>query len=127
MMILLNEAEKYEKINSDFYLKFVKIISPFTPFLAEELYADMAFTDKKISIREEAWPLFDVSKLEKDLFVYAVQVNGKLRGEIEVSKDMSKEDILQLARSQENVKKWLDGETVKKEILIEGKLVNFVI
>jgi leucyl-tRNA synthetase len=68
-----------------------------------------------------------VSKLEKDLFVYAVQVNGKLRGEIEVSKDMSKEDILQLARSQENVKKWLDGETVKKEILIEGKLVNFVI
>ena len=127
MMILLNEAEKYEKVSSDFYLKFVKIISPFTPFLAEELYVDMTFANKKISIREELWPVADLSKLEKDLFVYAVQVNGKLRGEIEVSKDIKKEDILKLAREQENVKKWLDGETVKKEILIEGKLVNFVI
>lgn len=80
MMILLNEAEKYEKVSSDFYLKFVKIISPFTPFLAEELYVDMTFANKKISIREELWPVADLSKLEKDLFVYAVQVNGKLRG-----------------------------------------------
>jgi leucyl-tRNA synthetase len=105
-------------------LAFVQILSPYAPHLAEELWARMGFGD---SLSDSTWPVFDASALVDDTVEIAIQVMGKLRGTISVPADASKDTILEAAKAQENVAKWLADKSIIKEIVVPGRLVNFVI
>ena len=102
---------------------FVLILSPYAPHLAEELWARMGHTE---TLAEASWPEFDASALVQDTVEIAIQVMGKLRGTIAVSKDASKDEILAQAKANSNVARHLEGKTIIKEIVVPGRLVNFV-
>ena len=102
----------------------MKLIAPFTPHAAEELF-EMAGFEGLISRSD--WPSFDEKLTQKDEITVAVQVNGKLRGQIDIPRSMGKDDVLATAKANENVSKHLDGMNIVKEIYVPNKLVNFVV
>ncbi|MFA5780637.1 MAG: leucine--tRNA ligase, partial [Elusimicrobiota bacterium] len=115
MMILLNEFEKQEVVQQNHFKIFLLLLAPFAPFLTEELWQELfAGEDGNFhSIHHVSWPIYDPKKLEKDLFVIAIQVNGKVRGQIEVSKNITKEEAEHLALNNEKVKVYTEGKTIK--------------
>ena len=104
---------------------FVKLLSPFAPHLAEEIWSSV-FGEKE-SIAYEPWPTYDPKYLVDDTVTYAVQVNGKLRGDFEISKDAGKEEAIAMAKEIEKVQKYLSEGEIKKEIFVPGKIVGFVV
>ncbi len=100
------------------------LLAPIAPHLAEELWLGLGGTG---FIIEQKWPTYDPALLVEENMTIVIQVNGKVRGDILVSKDASKEEILTLAKANENVKKWLAAGDMKKEIYILGKLVSLVV
>ncbi len=99
------------------------MIAPYAPHLAEELWSRRGNTG---SVHVASWPAYDPAAIVRDTVTIAVQVNGKLRGQIEVSKDADKDTMLQAAKAEPNVAKHLTGEIVR-EIVVPGKLVNVVV
>jgi len=102
----------------------VKLIAPLAPHLAEECFGELG---EKKSVFNESWPIFDEKLTIDETVKIGVQVNGKLRGEIMVDKNASKEEAFKLARENENVKKHLSGVVVVKEIYVAGRIVGFVV
>lgn len=102
----------------------VKLLAPFTPHLCEELW-EMAGMEGLISRAE--WMKFDAAHTVKDEIVVAVQVNGKLRGQINVSRDMKQDYVFEIALANENVAKYTENVTFVKKIYVPNKLVNFVV
>lgn len=103
---------------------FVQLLAPFTPHITEELWQQLRH-DTSIHLSE--WPVHDEQYLVSDTMTIVVQVNGKLRAQMEVSADTAKESILQQARTHQKVAAALDGNDIKKTIYVPGKLVNFVV
>jgi leucyl-tRNA synthetase len=101
----------------------MQLLSPFAPHISEELWQQLG---AKESVHLSSWPVHDEAYLVKDVIKIAVQVNGKLRGEIEVANGSSQEVIEQEAKLNQNVAKLLTGD-IKKVIYINGRLINFVI
>jgi leucyl-tRNA synthetase len=99
------------------------LLFPFAPHLCSEVYE---WLEGK-RVWEQPWPEADPELLERDTYMLIVQVNGKLRDRIEVSADTPEEDLIELAKASENVKRHLDGEAVTKEIVVPGRLVNLVV
>jgi leucyl-tRNA synthetase len=111
--------------------KFVLILAPFAPFIAEELYGfcrEVSNEDQYQGVHVQAWPKHDEELAREDNITFAIQVNGKVRSQVEVSVDLAnnKDKVLKLAKENEEIKRWLDGEIVK-EIFIPGKIVSFVV
>ncbi|MEM8638084.1 MAG: leucine--tRNA ligase [Cyanobacteria bacterium P01_G01_bin.54] len=102
----------------------LKLLAPFAPHLAEELWKQLGHTD---SIHQAAWPLVDEAALVVDEIPLVVQVMGKKRDVIQVPASASKDELEALARASEKVQPYLAGATVKKVIVVPGKLVNFVV
>ena len=100
------------------------LISPFAPHLAEELWETLG---EKYTIFDAKWPIFDETKLEEEEITLPVQINGKLRGQIKVAVEATKEEILSQAKLEENVSKHLVGKTVTKEIYVPKRMVNLVV
>src|SRR3954471_487208 len=99
------------------------LIFPFAPHLGAEIWERL----EGGRVWEEPWPKADPAMLASDTITLVVQVNGKLRDRIEASVDAQKEELLELARASENVKRQLDGKEIVKEIVVPGKLVNLVV
>ena len=102
----------------------VRLVSPFAPHLGEELWQRLGNAE---SIAYAPWPTYDDALTLDATVGYAVQVNGKLRGQLELSKDVAKDDALAAARALENVARYLEGKTMRREIFIPGRMVNFVV
>lgn len=102
---------------------FVLLLSPLAPHVAEELWSRLGHAE---SLAYEAWPAADAALLVEDTIPIAVQVNGKLRANIQVPADASKDAILDQARSDENVVRHIEGKTMRREIYVPGRIVNFV-
>jgi len=102
---------------------FLKLLAPFAPHFCEELWSH----HEKDSIFLSDWPKYEEKFLVKQNLNIVVQVNGKLRGSIEVSLDETKENILLYSRENDNVKKYIDNKEIIKEIYVPNKLVNIVI
>ncbi len=98
------------------------LLAPFAPHITEELWHDLGH---KESIHLADWPVFDPALLVEDTVTYAIQVNGKLRGEVSVAADADKDSVATTA--QEKVASHLDGLAIKKTIVVPGKIVNFVV
>ena len=102
----------------------LQMMAPFAPHAAEQLLHDLGHED---SVHIDHWPIHDPKFLVEDIITIAVQVNGKLRGTIEIARDASSEAALAAAKSNEQVVNFLDGKTPKKEIYVPGKIVNLVV
>jgi leucyl-tRNA synthetase len=124
MMIFTNELEKMEKIPVSTYLTFVRILAPFAPHIAEELWSGLG---KKKSIHVESWPKANESKMKEGSVTIVVQVNGKVRAEFRAEAGMDEKMATDIAYRQESVKKWIEGKEVKRVIYIKGKLINIVV
>jgi leucyl-tRNA synthetase len=124
LMELLNEMDKHEAVSPDSARTIVKLLAPIAPHFAEELWSTIKGEGFVVT---QHWPSYDPKMLVSDTLTIVVQINGKVRGDITVSADTSKEEILAAAKGIENVKKYLDGAAIKKEIYVPGKLVSFVI
>ncbi|MEK7078061.1 MAG: class I tRNA ligase family protein [Patescibacteria group bacterium] len=125
LMILLNELEENQSEISQVELKiFVKLLSPFAPHMAEEIWRGVL--KNKESIHLSAWPEYDSELIKKDVADIIIQVNGKTRVIIKVKINTSQKEIEELAQAEENVNKHISGK-VKKIIFVKDKLVNFVV
>ncbi|MEE4245017.1 MAG: leucine--tRNA ligase [Kangiellaceae bacterium] len=102
----------------------ILLLSPITPHVCHQLWRDLGHQQAVIDMD---WPQVDESALEQDAVEMVVQVNGKLRAKISVAKDMPKQDIEKLAMSDDNVIRFTEGKTVRKVIVVPGKLVNIVV
>ena len=124
LMILLNNYEDEESITKDEYRTLLHLLNPFAPHITEEL-------NEKYSLGkplcESSWPKYDETKIENDNYELVFQVNGKVRGKMEVSKETSEEEMEKLAKENENVKKFIEGKEIVKIITIPGRLVNIVV
>lgn len=105
-------------------LTFIRVLAPFTPHLAEELWQEYGQTD---SVHLEAWPVFDAEKTVDDLVTYAVQVNGKLRGEFVTERGRVPGAVEETAREQNATQDWTKGSKIVKVIVVPDRLVNFVV
>ena len=124
MMEFTNTAYKWNAVPRAILDPFVLLLSPFAPHVAEELWAKLGHAE---TLAYEKWPEADEQFLVADTLNIAVQVNGKLRSTIQVAPEASKEAVLKAARTDENVQRHLDGSTIKKEVYVPGRIVNFVV
>ena len=123
MMELLNGVTKSEVISQETIEVLVKLIAPFGPHLAEELWEMLGHSE---SVFDAGWPELDESKIVIDTFELVAQVNGKVRATMEASSGISKEDAIAMTIKNENVLRFTDGKTIVKTIYVPGKLVNIV-
>lgn len=124
IMELVNTIQEFGADNK--ILKtLVQLLAPFAPHITEELWSEVL--KEEGSVHTSKWPKYDESYLKSEKVTVAVQINGKLRSTIEVDSNSEKEDVLELAKKDEKILKWLVGGTIKKEIFVPNKLVNFVI
>ncbi|MDP2950750.1 MAG: class I tRNA ligase family protein [bacterium] len=124
LMECLNVFEKEESIETEDYLLFITLLSPFAPHIAEELWQQ---TGKKTSIFQEQWPQYDENLLKEEKVNIIIQINGKVRGKVEAENDVSEEEVKELSLKDENIAKWLIDKPIKKVIFVKNKLINFVI
>ncbi len=124
LMTFLNEAEDAGSVTEEAAISFVKLIAPMAPHLAEELWEALG---GKGFVIESSWPEFDEKKIVSETFVLVVQINGKVRASIEVPTDISEKEAMEKAKEQENVKKYLEGKSLKKEMYVKGRLVSIVV
>ncbi len=124
LMIFVNAVYKEDVFTKDYALGFIKLLNPICPYITEELWEFMGNTK---TIAYEPWPTYDVNKIQEETFTMIVQVNGKVRGKIEVSMETKKEEMEELSKNLENVKKYIEDKQIVKIITVPKKLVNIVI
>ena len=123
LMTYVNHLSALEEIAPELYENLLLLMCPFTPHLAEEMWARMGHSTLAI---KEPWPKGDAKLAEENTVTYAVQICGKMRGTIDLPKDASKEEVEKAALSLENVKRQLEGKEVKKVIVVPNKIINLV-
>jgi leucyl-tRNA synthetase len=124
MMILVNELTKSDLRPRQILEPLVLLLAPFAPHIAEELWQKLGHG---YSLAYEPWPTYDESKMQQKSIEVVFQVNGKIRAKRNVPMDMDEEALKLLAREEQNVKVYLDGKHLVKEIVVKNKLVNFVV
>lgn len=124
MMVLVNELYKVETLPRMVAETLVKLLGPYVPHLAEELWERLGHSGGLSTV---AWPQF-VEELTVDNQIEMVfQVNGKVRSKVTVSKGLGKDEVLAMAKKDEKLASWLEGRTIVKEIVVADKLVNIVV
>ena len=124
LMILTNELDKQESITKNDYRTLLILLNPIAPHITEELNEMYALGK---TICSSSWPKYDEEKTIDSTVTIAVQVNGKLRGSMNVPINLDKEETLRLAKELDNVKKYLENTTIIKEIVVPNKIVNIVV
>ncbi|MGH7331465.1 MAG: class I tRNA ligase family protein, partial [Candidatus Rokuibacteriota bacterium] len=124
MMMFVNEATRASAIPREWLEMFVKVLSPFAPHLTEELWERLGH---RSTIAYQPWPAYDETKLARDTMTIAVQVNGKLRGHLEVPSGSSEAAVLAATAADPSVQRLLAGKPVARQIYVEGRLVNLVV
>ena len=132
LMEYVNALQKYENDVEDknvvFYkeciLDLIRMIAPFIPHFAEELWE---LCGNKDSVFEEAYPLFDEKALIKDEAEYAIQINSKIKAKMMIPEGLSNEDIQDTVCAYPEIAEAIAGKTVKKCIIVKGRLVNLIV
>lgn len=126
LMIFVNEAYKAKALPVDYVKGFVKLLAPIAPHLGEELWSMLNINDSHEGITYVSWPTYDESFLAQDEIEVVFQLNGKLRAKAKAPKEIKKEELEELAMSNEKMKEALVGKTIRKVIVVPGRLVNIV-
>jgi leucyl-tRNA synthetase len=116
--------EKNKKVLKECFDKVLLLISPICPHIAEELWEELGH---KTFISLEKFPEYDPALIEEDIFILIIQVNGKVRDQIEVPVELPREEIIRLAQERPKIKKYLEGKNLKNVVFVPKKLVNFVV
>ena len=123
MMIFINEASKFNSLPKEMWKDFVLILSPYAPHLGEELWQKLGGTK---TMAYEKWPSFSEEFCKEDSIQIVVMINGKLRDKFEAAPGTDDETLKNLASQTEGYKKFTDGKTIAKVIVVKDKLVNIV-
>lgn len=124
LMSLINEIYSVSSLTADELKTFTLLLCPFAPHLCEEIWQNLG---EKDLCSLAPWPEYDESKTVDNTVTIGVQVNGKMRGTVDLAIDASKEDAIATARKNEKIAAQLEGKTVVKEIYVPGKIINIVI
>ena len=126
LMIFVNEAYKAKALPVDYVKGFVQLLAPIAPHLGEELWSMLNSNVNEEGISYVSWPSYDESFLTQDEIEVVFQLNGKLRAKAKAPKEINKEALEQLAMNNEKMKEALEGKTIRKVIVVPGRLVNIV-
>ena len=124
MMIFINEISKLDSVPKAIWQDFVKILSPYAPHLGEELWHKLGNNE---SIAYVQWPVVNEDFAKDEEKTIVVMINGKLRGKFKAALDSSDETLRSAAENNEDAKKFLEGKTIVKCVIVKDKLVNFVV
>lgn len=123
LMALLNDFNDHGKITKKDFETYLILLNPVAPHITEEMWEMLGY---KGYLHQSTWPIYDEAKTKDSVIEMPIQVNGKVRGTIEVSVDATKEEIKEKALSDENISKFLEGKNIVKEIFVPGKIYNIV-
>jgi leucyl-tRNA synthetase len=123
LMIFVNHLTKLEKLDKSVLHQFLLILNPFAPHLSEELNEMLGFEP----LSNTAWPEYDSNLIIEEKITIAVQFNGKRRGQIEIEKDLDKEQVIEQIKYDNSFDKYFLEMDIIKEIYVENRLVNFVV
>ena len=123
-MICVNELNSQKCHNKEILSQLITVLAPFAPHITEELWHVMG---NNTTICDAKWPSYNEEYLKEDNVTYAVSFNGKARFNIEVAADTSREDVEKIALSNEAAAKWIGDKSIRKIIVVPGKIVNVVI
>ncbi|HRE11290.1 MAG TPA: leucine--tRNA ligase [Ignavibacteria bacterium] len=124
LMIYVNEISRLETIPRDLVVTLLKLLAPFAPHLAEELWNRMG---NDTTIAFASWPEFNPAKVQKNVVTVIGQINGKVRSKIEAPTDTPDDKLIEMMKQDEKIKTYLDGKQIVKEIVVKNKLVNIVV
>ncbi|CAK4851129.1 unnamed protein product [Aphanomyces euteiches] len=124
LMIFVNDAYKTEQLPFAAMVQFVQMLSPIAPHIAEELWEQLG---QKTSLTYAAWPTYDEAWIEDNEVEIVVQVNGKIVERVAISREMEEAAMQELAQNLDKVKEAIAGKTIRKVIVVKGKLVNLVV
>ena len=122
LMILLNSFEAAQNSNQKDFLNFIKLLAPFAPHISDEIWDSF---DGKGSVHQASWPEYDETKVLEETITLGIQINGKLRGTLEIDPGKTEEEVV--AAAKEVVKSHLENKEIKKAIYVQGKIISFVI
>ncbi len=124
MMVLVNELYKIDTLPREVWEALVLLLGPYVPHLAEELWERAGHEP---SVANVAWPVYDEALTVDDEIEIVLQVNGKVRSRISMSKDATKDELLAATKADAKLQEWIGGKEIVKEIVVPGKLVNIVV
>jgi leucyl-tRNA synthetase len=124
LMEFTNAAYKWDSLPKTLAEQFVLLLAPLAPHIAEELWQRLGHV---ASLAYEPWPKYEPKYLVTATLEIPVQINGKMRGRIEVPSDADEQQVIELARADENVLRFLEGKELKRAIYVRGRIVNFVV
>ncbi len=123
MMIFLNEIQKVSIKPISVLKSFLQLLNPFAPHITEEIWHLLGESQ---SLAFQDWPKYDLRLIKDEIVSIAVQVNGKIRGHINIERDLDENDCLKAALDLENVQRHIDAKKIKKTIFIKNKLISIV-
>ena len=124
MMIFVNLANKEEVLPLEYAEGFLKLLNPVAPHITEELWSEMGHTE---TITYSTWPTFDEAKMQEDTISLPVQINGKLRANVEIEKDENQESVKQKVHNNDKIQAQIEEKQIVKEIYVQNRIYNIVI
>lgn len=124
MMVCVNEMDKSDAVDIEDYQAFIKLLSVFAPHISQEILSNLGREDYVSSMM---WPEFDPEQIVDDIVELAVQVNGKMRGNISVEPTANESTVMDKAQSDESIAKWINDGEIKKVIYVPGRILNIVV
>lgn len=124
LMILVNKLSEVDLISKQTFEALIIMLAPFAPHLAEEFWEKLG--NEFSLFTKWSWPKFDEKKLVSSIITLPIQINGKMRGTLQVSPSLSQDEILNLIKQDEKLASYLTGE-IKKCILVPGKIINIIL
>ena len=123
-MTMVNEFYKDKKLSKGEYKTFLQLLNPFAPHMTEELFEEIG---ESKTIAQTPWPTDDEAKTIDDEIENPIQINGKLKTTITISKDLAEDEIKRMVHENEVVCKNVENKTIVKEIYVNGKIYNIVV
>ncbi len=124
LMTLLNEFNNLDKISEEQFKIFLILLNPVCPHITEEIWQRMGYEGY---VHEASWPEYDESKTILDVIELPIQVNGKLRATVEISRYASEDEVFEKAIADDVVAKYLEGKNIVKKIYVKGRIFNIIV
>jgi len=124
MMILMNALAKEDSVRPQSIKDFLRLVAPFAPHIAEELWERLG---GQTSIVDAGWPDFDPKEMIEETVMLGILINGKPRSEVQVTRDASQNDVLELTKQDEKIIPLLEGKSIRKVIYVPARIINLVV